>query len=307
MGPLPIAPMTETPPVASSKAAVFVRRLGSTLVLWALIAAAVWTGQPLLFFGIIVALGALGLVEWRRLFGATLDGGWRVWLYAVSALYAALVFWQSRGGHGGSPGLPEAVALPLLFFGLFAGTLRAPLEGRETLWRVLVALAGFIYVVFLFSFAWRLVLVPRWTGSGPLPGIFYLLFVIAVTKFTDMGAYAVGVVFGRHKMIPHISPGKTWEGLAGAFLGAFAAAHGMVALFGKHIPMIDHTHAAGLAVALAAITVVADLAESVIKRCLEAKDSGHFLPGIGGALDLIDSLLFTAPAAWLYFHFVVTS
>ena len=53
-------------------------------------------------------------------------------------------------------------------------------------------------------------------------------------------------------------------------------------------------------------TVVADLAESVIKRCLEVKDSGHFLPGIGGALDLIDSLLFTGPAAWLYFHLVVT-
>jgi phosphatidate cytidylyltransferase len=116
----------------------------------------------------------------------------------------------------------------------------------------------------------------------------------------------VGVVFGRHKMIPHISPGKTWEGLAGAFLGAFAAAHGMVALFGSHIPMIDHAHAAGLAVALAIITVVADLAESVVKRCLAVKDSGHFLPGIGGALDLIDSLLFTAPAAWLYFHLVVT-
>ena len=298
--------MTDTPPAPSSKSAVFVRRLSSTLALWALSVVAVWTGLPLLFFGIIVARGALGLIEWRRMFGPTLDGGWRVWLYAVSALYAALVFWQSRNAHGSAPGVPEAVALPLLLFGLFAGTLRGPLEGRETLWRIFAALAGFVYVAFLFSFAWRLVLVPHWNGSGPLPGIFYLVFVIAVTKFTDMGAYAIGVVFGRHKMIPHISPGKTWEGLAGAFLGAFAAAHGMVALFGRHIPMIDHTHAAGLAVSLAVITVVADLAESVVKRCLEVKDSGHFLPGIGGALDLIDSLLFTGPAAWLYFHFVVT-
>lgn len=298
--------MTDASPVPSSKSAVFLRRLSSTLALWTIIAVAVWTGQPLLFFGIIVALGALGLVEWRRMFGQTLDGGWRVWLYLMAAVYAALVFWESQAGRGSGPGLAEAVVLPALLFGLFAGTLRGPLEGRETLWRLFVALAGFVYVVFLFSFAWRLLLVPHWDGAGPLPGIFYLVFAIAVTKFTDMGAYVIGVLFGRHKMIPHISPGKTWEGLAGAFLGAFLAAHGMVALFGHHIPLIDHTHAAGLAVCLAGITVVADLAESVIKRCLDVKDSGHLLPGIGGALDLIDSLLFTGPAAWLYFHLVVS-
>jgi phosphatidate cytidylyltransferase len=296
--------MPDVPPAPQSKSAVFVRRLGSTLALWGLIAASVWTGEPLLFFGLIVGLGALGLVEWRRMLGPTLDGCWRVWMYAMGAVYTGLVWWQSRDGQGGAPGLPEAIILPTLLFGLFAGTLRRPLEGRDTLWRIFAALAGFIYIPFLFSFAWRLLLIPGWTGTGPLPGVFYLLFVVAITKFTDMGAYVIGVSFGRHKMIPHISPGKTWEGLVGAFLGAFLAAHGMVALFGQHIPLIDHAHAAGLAICLGAVTVVADLAESVVKRCLDAKDSGHLLPGIGGALDLIDSLLFTCPAAWLYFHFV---
>jgi phosphatidate cytidylyltransferase len=297
--------MTDASPAPSSKSAVFVRRLTSTLVLWTIIAAAVWTGRPPLFFAIIVGLGALGLVEWCRMFGRSLDGGWRIWLYLTAAGYAAMVFWQGRTIPTGAPGLPEAVAIPLLLFGLFTGTLRGPLEGRETLWRLFAALAGFVYIAFLFSFAWRLLLLPSWDGTGPLPGVFYLVFVIAVTKFTDMGAYVIGVLFGRHKMIPHISPGKTWEGLVGAFLGAFLAAHGMVALFGSHIPHIDHAHAAGLAVSLAVITVVADLAESVVKRCLEVKDSGHLLPGIGGALDLIDSLLFTCPAAWLYFKLVV--
>lgn len=297
--------MTDVPPVAQSKSSVFLRRLTSTLALWSIIVAAVWTGHPLLFFGIIVGLGGLGLIEWRRMFGSTLDGWWRVWLYAVAAGYAGLVYWQSRTGQGGTPGLPEAVALPLLLFGLFAGTLRRELEGRETLWRVVAAVMGFVYVVFLFSFAWRLLLVPDWNGDGSLPGVYYLVFVIAVTKFSDMGAYAVGVLIGRHKMIPHISPGKTWEGLGGAFLGAFMAAHGMAAVFGDRLPMIDHPHAAGLALVLTIISVIADLAESVVKRCLGVKDSGHFLPGIGGALDLIDSLLFTAPAAWLYFHLVV--
>jgi len=298
--------MTDVSPAPRSKSAVFFRRLASTLVLWAVIALAVWTGRPQVFFGIIVVLGALGLIEWCRMFGRTLVGGWRIWLYLMSGVYAALLYRQ--GGHiqAGLAGLPEALVIPGLLFGLFVGTLLRPLQGRETLWRLFAVLAGFVYVVVLFSFAWRLLMVPQWDGTGPLPGALYLLFVIAVTKFTDMGAYVIGVLFGRHKMIPHISPGKTWEGLVGGFLGAFLAAHGMVALFGEHLPYLDHRHAAVLAVSLAAITVVADLAESVIKRCLDVKDSGRLLPGIGGALDLIDSLLFTCPAAWLYFHLVAT-
>jgi phosphatidate cytidylyltransferase len=294
------------PAATSSKSAVFLQRLSSTVGLWGVIAAAVWTANPWLFFLIIAGLGGLGLVEWCRMLGPSLTGGWRMWVYGVGAGYAAAVFWQGLVMRVGDPGLVEAAAVPLLLFGLFSGTLRGPLEGRETLWRLFAALTGFIYVAFLFSFAWRLLLLPEWDGAGPLPGVFYLVFVIAVTKFTDMGAYAVGVLVGRHKMIPHISPGKTWEGLAGAFLGAFVAAHGMVALFGDQLPYLDHAHAAGLAVCLGGITVVADLAESVVKRCLEVKDSGHVLPGIGGALDLIDSLLFTCPAAWLYFKVVMT-
>ena len=298
--------MSDVPPAPPSKSAVFVRRLSSTLVLWAVIALAVWTGRPAVFFGIIVALGALGLIEWCRMFGRTLDGGWRIWLYLSSAVYASLLYWEAHHGRPELAGLPEALVVPGLLFGLFVATLRGPLQGRETLWRLFAVLAGFVYVAFLFSFTWRLLMLPHWNGTGPLPGALFLLFVIAVTKFTDMGAYVIGVLFGKHKMIPHISPGKTWEGLAGAFLGAFLAAHGLVALCGEHLPFLDHRHAAALAVTLAAITVVADLAESVIKRCLEVKDSGHFLPGIGGALDLIDSLLFTCPAAWLYFHLVAT-
>lgn len=298
--------MPAAPPATTSKSAVFFKRLTSTLGLWAVIAAAVGTGNPWLFFAIITGLGALGIVEWCRIIGPPLRGGWSVWVYLVSACYAAGVLWHSVTTHTGDPGIPEAAALPVLLFGLFAGTLVRPLEGQTTLWRLSAAVTGFVYIAFLFSFTWRLLLLPSWDGAGPLPGIFHLIFVIAVTKFTDMGAYAVGVLFGRHKMIPHISPGKTWEGLAGAFLGAFLAAHGMVALFGSKLIYIDHFHAAGLALFLGAITVVADLAESVVKRCMEVKDSGHVLPGIGGALDLIDSLLFSCPAAWLYFKWVMT-
>lgn len=297
--------MSAPPSSSSSKAAVFARRLGSTVALWGTVGLAVWSGHWLVLIGLIFLLGAVGLREWAAMFGALLSRAQRMWLYLVSAVYGLLVFWQTRTTGTGELGLPEVIALPALLLGLFSITLCRPLEGHATLWRLFAALAGFVYVPFLFSFAWRLLMLPHWEGHGPVPGMAWLLFAVAVTKFTDMGAYAIGVVCGRHKMIPHISPGKTWEGLGGAFLGALVAALGSVWLLGSHLPGLTYGHAALLAVVLGAITVVADLAESVLKRCLDVKDSGHFLPGIGGALDLIDSLLFTLPAAWLYFHWLV--
>lgn len=273
--------------------------------LWSAVGLAVWSGHWLVLAGLIFLLSAIGLREWAAMFGPLLPKAQRWWLFAVSAVYGLLVLWHTRATGDGELGLPEVIALPALLLGLFALTLRRPLEGHATLWRLFTALAGFVYVPFLFSFAWRLLMLPHWPGQGPVPGLPWLLFTIAVTKFTDMGAYAIGVVCGRHKMIPHISPGKTWEGLGGALLGALVAALGSFWLFESHLSGLTLGHAALLAVVLGTITVVADLAESVLKRCLDVKDSGRLLPGIGGALDLIDSLLFTLPAAWLYFHWLV--
>ena len=107
-------------------------------------------------------------------------------------------------------------------------------------------------------------------------------------------------MIGRHKMIPHISPGKTWEGIAGGVAFAALAAFGRKALMPDTLEQVTMGTAAGLAVVLAALAVVGDLAESILKRSLLVKDSGHVMPGIGGVLDLIDSILFTAPAFYLY-------
>ena len=86
----------------------------------------------------------------------------------------------------------------------------------------------------------------------------------------------------------------------GAILFAFIASFGAYFLFGEKIPLITPLHASILAVALALVAVLGDLAESILKRSLEAKDSGHKMPGIGGVLDLIDSVLFTAPILYVY-------
>ena len=105
-------------------------------------------------------------------------------------------------------------------------------------------------------------------------------------------------------MIPHISPGKTWEGLLGASLGALIGGFTVYFGFRHALPLLTPGHVAVLSLVLAAVCVVGDLAESVLKRCLDIKDSGALLPGIGGALDLIDSLLWTGPVFYFYLLYV---
>jgi phosphatidate cytidylyltransferase len=101
-------------------------------------------------------------------------------------------------------------------------------------------------------------------------------------------------------MIPHISPAKSWEGFVGAFLGSFGAAALLMSFMPDKLAPLNWLHAMVLAPVLCATAVTGDLAESVLKRCVAIKDSGHKLPGIGGILDLTDSLLFTAPVFYFY-------
>jgi phosphatidate cytidylyltransferase len=129
--------------------------------------------------------------------------------------------------------------------------------------------------------------------------------LIVVTKFSDMGAYLVGSIIGRHQMIPHISPKKTWEGFCGALGLSLFASLALFRLMPGHLSMLNWTHAIVLGLILGFAAVVGDLAESIIKRSTGVKDSGNFLPGIGGALDLIDSLLFTAPLLFFYLRLVI--
>jgi phosphatidate cytidylyltransferase len=121
------------------------------------------------------------------------------------------------------------------------------------------------------------------------------LIFVALPVCSDVGGYFAGILFGRHLMVPVISPKKTWEGTAGSVVACLAV--GAVTL-----PWLLHAHVwqgliLGAAGAVAAI--VGDLVESMIKRDLEIKDMGTVFPGHGGAMDRLDSLVFVAPVAWL--------
>ena len=114
-----------------------------------------------------------------------------------------------------------------------------------------------------------------------------------------------GSLIGRHQMSPHISAKKTWEGFFGALGLALLCSLGLFKLMPGHLSVLTWTHATILGLLLGFAAVIGDLAESLIKRSTGVKDSGNLLPGIGGALDLIDSLLFTGPLLFFYLRLVI--
>jgi phosphatidate cytidylyltransferase len=140
------------------------------------------------------------------------------------------------------------------------------------------------------------------TGSEGFAGLVPLVSMVAVVKGGDIAAYLVGSAVGRCKLAPALSPGKTWEGATASLAASLALAW----LLLERLPAVGLGPATlpwggwpvyGLAVGVAGM--LGDLSESLVKRELETKDSGRFLGGLGGILDLIDSPLFAAPVAWL--------
>jgi phosphatidate cytidylyltransferase len=293
-----------SPSQKSSKAMTFLKRSGSTLGLWAVVAAAFASRLDWAYVSLIGVLVVLATVEYLRMISGAAIRGFPALLLGGAVGYSAALYFFLLGCE--VPAWLDPLAIFAMVAGAFVVQLRRPVEGAGTMVAVAMHAFGFLYVAFLFNFAARLVFaVP---GPGEVPGAMLLLWGIAVTKFTDMGAYLVGSWIGRHKMIPHISPGKTWQGFGGALFFALLAGCGLYALCGEDMPGFSRgLHLLGgwgavivLSLVLSLAAVVGDLAESVLKRSLSVKDSGHVLPGIGGALDLIDSLCFTLPILYFY-------
>jgi phosphatidate cytidylyltransferase len=156
-----------------------------------------------------------------------------------------------------------------------------------------------MYVPWLLNFIQKINFYPGVEGK------FYVLHFILVTKFSDLGAYVTGSLFGKHKMIPRISPGKTWEGFFGAIVISTLISVGFAILAKKIMPELTVIHATVLGIILSCTAVLGDLIESLFKREAGVKDSGRLFPGIGGILDLMDSLLFNAPLMYLYLRHVI--
>ncbi len=194
------------------------------------------------------------------------------------------------------------VALTICTLVLFVDEMRLFQRPGRAITNMAASAFGLIYVGLLASFLVQLRL--AW-------GIGALVSLIIVVKMGDTGAYLVGQLMGRHKMAPVLSPGKTWEGAVGAIfftcLGAWLSWHFL----------LPYTNAAGSApvsgwswipygILVGIAGIFGDLAESLLKREAGCKDSSAWMPGFGGVLDVLDSLLFAAPVGWVFWIFQST-
>lgn len=287
----------DSPAPTPSKGRVFIARLSSTLILWAVLIVAFYSNSDKLVTLVIGIFGILTTLEYYRLLRRDdQDRAFHRLGIVISLAYWAVTGWWVVTRHSQPPLWLDLATLIAIVQGAFLVCYRYQLEGMQTLMRIFSTVFGVIYTVIFFGFVVRMMYVPG-TGSA---NVFMVLFVVMVTKFCDMGAYLVGVIFGKHKMIPHISPAKSWEGFVGAFLGGILGAAILLLLLPRQMAPLDWAHGMLIAPVLCAAGIAGDLAESVLKRCTAIKDSGHKLPGIGGILDLTDSVLFTAPIFYFY-------
>jgi phosphatidate cytidylyltransferase len=297
--------LEEAAPKAPTSRSVFILRFVSTVVLWSVALIIAFSGYELAFHLLSSMFGLVALWEFYRMLDHKGLPNFKVTGMICGALMLAGSFYYFRKmGPAGSYDFEVAV---LLFFLLtvFTRQMFARLREDEPLQTMAYTLFGLLYVLWLFNFMTKIVyLLPR-SSTGAVTGQFYCLYLIVVTKFSDMGAYLVGSAVGRHQMIPHISPKKTWEGFFGALGLSLLASLALFGLMPGHLSMLTWAHATVLGLLLGFAAVIGDLAESIVKRSTGVKDSGHFLPGIGGALDLIDSLLFTAPLLFFYLRLVI--
>jgi phosphatidate cytidylyltransferase len=258
------------------------RRLYAALVFIPLFYLLVRYLPPIAFFGLVMAAAWLALVELYRLhFQPRLATMAIILGLVMTTLLLSHLQWR------------DAFPLhPLLLF-IIAATLLCYLLSKHDLSRSLVDVSVLIFGMLYIGYTLGHLLLIR-----ALPdGIFLVFFVILVTWAGDTGAYYTGVSMGRTPLAPRISPNKTVEGLLGGCLLAVVIALIARAWFLPSFTIID---ALVLGVMLTVAGLVGDLSESMFKRGAGVKDSGGLIPGHGGMLDRLDSLLLTAPTYYYY-------
>lgn len=278
-----------------------IKRITSTVLLWGIILGTLW------FFGadaavwLLTILAALTLREFYQLaekLGFRPFGGMAT---GFSVLITAGPYYLHNAGFPVDQVASVAPFLLALATIVTAIRILPERQGNARVDSLIATAVGLFYVPFMLHYFVRLLLINEDTALG----LVSCLWVVAVSKFCDVGALLSGMAFGKHKMAPLISPKKTWEGAVGgviisAGVGAFVAWVGQDYVPDRLTPL----RAALVALPLAIITIVSDLIESAMKRRADLKDTGAIIPGIGGAFDLTDSLILTGPCAYVIFLFL---
>jgi phosphatidate cytidylyltransferase len=281
MEPVPMEPVP--PPERRTRAGRnLTAAIGVGLGLGAVVLISLYVWKPA-FLGVIALAVLLGLWELSNALRAD-----RVRVAVVPIAVGGLAILVAAYAGGSEP-MMVALALTVLATMVW----RLPENPAGYVRDVTSGIFVTLYVPFLAGFA---ALLLRDDDGADRVVVFILL-----TVFSDVGGYVAGVLFGKHPMAPHVSPKKSWEGFAGSAL--FCAAGGAVIL-----PLLlEGTAAAGAAIGLAVMltATLGDLGESMIKRDLGIKDMGSLLPGHGGIMDRLDSLLPAAPVTFLLLSWLV--
>ncbi|HEY5036832.1 MAG TPA: CDP-archaeol synthase [Chthoniobacterales bacterium] len=283
----------------------FILRFASTIALWSVALLIIFSGYELGFFALISIVGLIALWEFYGMLDHKGLPNFKITgMICGATMLVGSFYYFSHYGPARSYDFEMAV---LLFFLLtvFGRQMFDGLRDDAPLRTMAYTLFGLLYVLWLYNFITKIVYVTPRLPNGAVTGQFYVFYCIAITKFSDMGAYLTGSLIGKHPLVPHISPKKTWEGFVGALAFSLLASVGLFELMPGHLSVLTLTHAIVLGLLLGFAAVIGDLAESIVKRSTGVKDSGNMLPGIGGALDLIDSLLFTAPLLFFYLRLVI--
>ena len=227
----------------------------------------------------------------------------------VGLVCGTVMLWLIYLAQAGSPCVPDSAILePVILMLSIMAVMFSAFSSKVTEKRmesIAYTLLGIAYVPFFLSFILKLG-VPHsgqgfWESLGST-GRMSVLYLVLVVKIADVGAYFMGSRFGKRKLAPRISPSKTWEGLAGGAVTAGLASLLFWMLSGGQIGDVHFTlaNAIVMGATLAMIGVAGDLFESIVKRSADVKDSGDSVPGMGGLLDVLDSLLFGGPFMYLY-------
>lgn len=256
----------------------------------------------LVYLAVVIVFLVLGQREFYHLIEE--KGARPLWGLGLSAGAALpVIAYFFRGDYA-------TLLLTALLLALMVGELRKN-DITESLASISGTFFGVFYVGWLLSHAVPLrqfhdTMLSRYDAAdlvtlelAPEAGIFFFLLTLVVVVNCDVGAYFAGRAYGRHKMAPKVSPGKTWEGALGGVLWGTIAGAICKAIFDLFWPglsaSVSYTAILGFGVPLAMVGIVGDLVESMLKRDAKLKDTGQLLPGMGGVLDRLDSPLIGIP------------
>src|SRR5205085_2600616 len=267
------------------------KRILTALVALPILLYTVWSQTPYFFVGLATLAALLALGEFYNIAAKIGSRPHVVPGYAAALLLMVCFVADTPAGM-----VAVLAALVLVALGIELATAK---ELNKSLGAVAATLMGVTYVALLAGYLIGVRMIADTFTLNPVPHLAAKLLTMffAMVMLTDTGAFYAGRSLGRHKLAPRISPGKTVEGAVGGFLTAVLTGPLCHYTFFPEIPLLQ---AMLLGAAIGLVGQVGDLAESLLKRGAQVKDSGNLLPGHGGMLDRVDSLLFCAPLLYYY-------